>query len=107
LTGLDTDKFKAALEGIATICSTFTKYMGADQLQPWAPDKFRDWNSIGAGNRYFSTGTIAATAETVPFDSLVDPEGILASVDGNKYHHTVDNAVGYFQRQEKENGSFR
>jgi hypothetical protein len=81
--------------------------MGADQLQPWAPDKFRDWSCIGAGNRYFSTGTIAATAETVPFDSLVDPEGVLASVDSNRYCHTVDNAVGYFQREKKDNGGFR
>jgi hypothetical protein len=75
-------------------------------LQSWAPDKFRDWSSLNAGNRYFSTGTIAATAEIVSFDSLVDPEDILALIDTNRYRHTVDNAVGYFQREKRENGSF-
>jgi hypothetical protein len=92
------------LEGIATIYATFTKYMRTDQLQAWTPDKYKEWSSIGAGNRYFSTGIIAATGETVPFDSLVDPDGLLASVDANKYRHTVDNDVGYFQREKKENG---
>jgi hypothetical protein len=81
--------------------------MGADQLQSWAPDKFRDWSSLNAGNRYFSTGTIAATVKIVSFDSLVDPEGILASVDTNRYRHMVNNAVGYFQREKRENGGFR
>jgi len=107
LTGLDTHKYKAALEGIATIHSTFTKYMRSDKLQAWTPDTFREWSAVGAGNRYFSTGVIAASAEAVPFNNLVDPDGVLAAVDSDKYRHTIDNEVGYFERQKKDDGGFR
>jgi hypothetical protein len=106
LTGLDTHKYKAALEGISAICSTFAKHMRSDKLQDWTPDAFGEWMAVGAGNRYFSTGTIAATAEVVPFNDLVDPDGILASVD-SKYRHTVDNEVGYFQREKKNDDRFQ
>jgi hypothetical protein len=106
LTGLETHKYKAALEGISAICSTFAKHMRSDKLQDWTPDMFREWIVVGAGNRYFSTGAIAASAEVVPFNNLVDPDGILASVD-SKYRHTMDNEVGYFQRETKDDGSFR
>jgi hypothetical protein len=107
LTGLDTHKFKAALEGLTTIHTTFTKYMRFDKLQDWAPDTFRDWSAVGAGNRYFSTGAIAASAEAIPFNNLVDPDGVLATINSNKYRHTVDNEVGYFERQKKDDGGFR
>jgi hypothetical protein len=106
LTGLDTHKFKAALEGISAISSIFAKYMRSDKLQDWTPDRFQEWTMVGAGNRYFSTGAIAASAEVVPFNNLVDPDGILASVD-SKYHHTVDNEVGYFHREQKDDGGFQ
>jgi hypothetical protein len=106
MTGLDTHKYKAALEGISAICSTFAKYLRSDKLQDWNPDMFNEWIVVGAGNRYFSTGAIAASAEVVPFNDLVDPNGILASVD-SKYRHTVDNEVGYFQRKTKDDGGFQ
>ena len=107
LTGLDTHKYKTALEGIAAIHSTFTKYMRSDKLQVWTPDTFREWSAVSVGNRYFSTGAIAASAEAVPFNNLVDPDGVLATVDSDKYRHTVDNDVGYFERQKKDDGGFR
>jgi hypothetical protein len=107
LTGLDTNKFKAALEGITAIHSTFTKYMRSEKLQDWAPDIFRNWTAVGAGNRYFSTGAIAASADAVSFNHLVDPDGVLGSVNSDKYRHTIDNEVGYFERQKKDDGSFR
>ena len=107
LTGLDTHKFKAALEGIASICFTFSKFMRSDPLQEWTPDTFREWSAVGAGNRYFSTGAIAASAEVVPFNDLVDPDSVLALVDSNKYHHTIDNEVGYFQREKKDDGNLQ
>jgi len=50
LTGLDTHKYKAALEGIAAIHTTFTKYMRSDKLQAWTPDTFHEWSTVGAGN---------------------------------------------------------
>jgi len=62
---------------------------------------------VGAGNRYFSTGAIASSAEVVPFHNLVDPDGVLAAVDSDKYCHTIDNEVGYFERQKTDDGGFR
>jgi len=98
LTGLNTHKYKAALEGIATIHTTFTKYMQSDKLQAWTPDTFCEWSSVSAENWYFSTGVIAASVKAVPFNNLVDPDGVLAAVDLDKYWHAVDNKVGYFER---------
>ena len=107
MTGLDTHKYKTALEGIAAIHSTFTKYMQSDKLQASTPDTFREWSAVTVGNQYFSTGAIAASAKAVPFNNLVDQDSVLATVDSDKYRHTVDNDVGYFERQKKDDGGFQ
>lgn len=104
LTGLDTLGFKAALEGISMIHGMFAKYAC---LQPWEPGWHEEWRTVRVQNNYFSVGAAAEMAEDVAFDDLVDPDGVLASVVGNKYHHTAENDVGYFVRTRKDEGGFR
>jgi hypothetical protein len=102
LTGLDTPKFKAALEGIMAIHGKFAKSIGTDQLLPWVPGLYQNRNVVHASNNYFLSGRRVANAEVEPFSPLVDPLGLLATVDQNVYRHTRENVVGYFVKESGE-----
>jgi hypothetical protein len=107
LTGLNTDKFNSSLEAIALIYGKFAQATRVDQLQEWEPGSFREWKTVSLSNRYFATGPSSESAVTMPFNPLVDPDGVLASFDEARYRHTAANEVGYFQRLLKEDGNFK
>ncbi len=106
LTGLDTHKFNAALEGISAIHSALSKDIRYDNMLPWTPGMLDKWITVVSSNRYFATGTTAKQAHLIPFDTSVDPSGVLAAVN-ERYQHTTDNHVGYFERELKENGVYK
>jgi hypothetical protein len=107
LTGFDTHKFKAAVEGIAYIHDKFKKEIQPEKgLLDWMPGMYQQSTSIKATNKYFYKGQRSLSSEVVPFDALVDPGGILDSVDKNEYRHTSDNHVGYFVHVSKDADNF-
>lgn len=77
----------------------FSKVVGANQLQPWSPGMFRQWSTVEVSNRFFTPVKDAETNEIVPFNTHVDPNGVLSAVDSSVYRHTVDNKVGYYERE--------
>jgi hypothetical protein len=95
------------MEGIAIVHNILTKRIHTGRLLDWTPHIVNGWKSLRAGSRYFTTGPTAADAEIVPFPPSVDPEGILGSVDGQRFRHTVDNDVGYFKREQKRDAKFK
>jgi hypothetical protein len=107
VTGFDTPKFKAAMEGIVTIHGVFTKRIFSGHLLDWNPQIFYGWKSLRAGSRYFTTGPASGDAEIIPFLSTVDPDGILEMMDKQRYRHTIDNDVGYFKREAKGDQKFK
>jgi hypothetical protein len=109
LTGFDTNKFKVALDSIGAIYGMFSKEVntGTQVLTRWIPTLYRDWPSVTISNNYFSTGRAALELPVVDFDPLVDPNGILASVDTSRFHHTSDNAVGYYEKKTKGENGFK
>jgi hypothetical protein len=69
------------------------------RILPWMPDSFQEWPTIQVVNRYFSPSNGGASPEaSLLFDDVVDPIGILASLQRAGYRHTADNKVGYFKR---------
>ena len=106
LTGFGTHKFKAALESIMFIHSMFAKEIGTTKMDNWSPKYYHGQQTVQSWNRYF-TGWKDADLIPHPFNELVDPNGILGSLDGGNLVHTVDNEVKYFERTERKNGSFK
>jgi hypothetical protein len=107
LTALDSSSFDAILEGIAVIYAMFSKEVQSEGLLAWTPGKFRSWPTISAFNSYFSPQYISEGDEIVPFHPDVDPRGILGKIDQSHWRHTADNAVGYFQRVQNSDNSFK
>lgn len=99
LTGLNSPQFDLALDGIQAIHSIFSKDVRLSKLHPWMPGTFAGYKTIEADNRYFTSAKFANRSNVVPFDPLVDPDGVLASVDQSRYLHVASNNVGYFTRQ--------
>jgi hypothetical protein len=106
LTGLDTHKFKAALEATALVSDLFARHIGPGRFEEWIPDAFRQWRAISISNKYFSTRSSAGT-DLAPINPLVDPGGIIASLGELGYRYTVDNEVGYFERVKTPDGNFK
>jgi hypothetical protein len=108
LTGLDTNKFEATLEGIALVYGMFSKAMRSGQLDEWNPGIYQEWRTVSISNTYFSPGTSAPISTTsVPFHPLVDPAGVLASLVEDGHLHAADNDVGYFERVPREESGFK
>jgi hypothetical protein len=105
LTGLGTHKFKAALESILFIQSLFEKEIQSVKLASWSPGNFQDQLTVDLRNRYFAGSAFATTV--VPFDTQVDPDGLLNSIAGGSLLHTEENRVRYFQRVEKTENKFK
>jgi hypothetical protein len=69
-------------------------------LEQWNPNQFEGYDAIDTANRFFTPRSQARTEEITPFSNVVDPDGILASamnVD-DKFTHTIDNEVDYYER---------
>jgi hypothetical protein len=98
LTGLNSPQFDLALDNIQTIHSMFAKDLSPFKLQPWTPGTFSGYTTVESRKRYFTSPKLANHSDIVPFDPLVDPRGVLASVDQRRYFHTTADEVGYFTR---------
>jgi hypothetical protein len=98
LTGLNSPGFDLAMENIQTIHAMFAKGISPFKLQPWTPGTFSGYATVEAHKRYFTSAKLAIHSDIVPFGPLIDPHGVLASVDQSRYFHTTADDVGYFSR---------
>jgi hypothetical protein len=107
LTGIGSNKFKSALDAIHAIECSLSERAHIRDVVSWTPLVVQGWPAMKISNRYFSTGAAGLATDVVPFAEGVDPHGLLASIDREIYRHTLENEVGYFERESKENGSFK
>jgi hypothetical protein len=63
--------------------------------------------SLDASNRYFTPKRDAKNMNHIPFDRLVDPQGILENMTNAGYIHGEENIVRYYARRIEEDGSER
>jgi hypothetical protein len=66
-----------------------------------------DFVSLDASNRYFTPKRDAKNMTHVPFDRLVDPQGILENMASTGYVHGEENVVSYYARRVEEDGTER
>jgi hypothetical protein len=109
LTGLDTHKFKCAMEGVLAIHSLFAKETGGvNTILPWQPGYYQGHPTIETANRYFTSTSTPTDSLPAPFHPQVDLKGILSAiVNEGQFMHTLNNHVRYVERVEKDGGGYK
>jgi hypothetical protein len=99
LSGLGCESFSRAIQGIRDIHGLFSRTFMDGCLEQWAPNQFEGHDAIDTTNRYFTHRSQARTEEITPFSDVVDPDGILTSAMNidDKFTHTIDNEVDYYE----------
>ena len=62
---------------------------------------FQEYPALNIGTQYFTSRRHNPVGPSAPFDSSVDPTGILASIVDNKYFYGPDNIVLYYLAHKK------
>ena len=100
LSGLGSVSFAKAIQSIHDIHGVFSRTFRDGSLEEWLPNQFEGYGAIDAANRFFTPRSQAKTEEISPFSNVVDPDGILTNAMNidNKFTHTFDNEVDYYER---------
>ncbi|KAF7985752.1 hypothetical protein HWV62_345 [Athelia sp. TMB] len=97
LTGFGCEEFKKSVDAIASIAIMMGENVERGDLESWTPVRFRNWQALDIGNRYFVYQHIEGDAVAIPMPASVDPDGVLASIAGEKWVYTEENEVSYFR----------
>jgi hypothetical protein len=65
-------------------------------MEPYTASSFQEYSAIEAGTRYFTARRDDPQGAAIPFDSAVDPKGLLSSMANDRYFHGQDNKVLYY-----------
>ena len=98
LTGLGYESFDKAIRVIYALEQLMTRSLPPNSCHSWAPSLFENFPTIDIGNRYFTQRSEVLVDDIASFSSAIDPHGILAHSGGDKYVHTMDNLVQYYER---------
>lgn len=97
LTGLGSDQFKSAIDGLANIAIFMGEKLEQGDIESWTPARFRCWQALEVANRYFVHQNSEGDMVSVPLSTDIDPNGVLATLAGDEWVHTEDNIVSYFR----------
>jgi len=65
-------------------------------MDTFTQGRFLEHTTLDIGTRYFTSRKDDPVGPSTPFDHSVDPKGILASIDDDKYFYGSDNVVQYY-----------
>lgn len=99
LSGLGSETFSQAITGIQDIHRQFSRTFSPGSLEPWVPNQFEGHEAVDTANCFFTPRSQAKTEEITPFSNNVDSDGILTNAMGqdDKFTHTIDNEVDYYE----------
>jgi hypothetical protein len=96
ITGGGLPKFNTAVDGVSAIRSMFADHFSKNLLEESAPT-YDSYPVIDASNRYFSSRKDVPLDGVVEIPKLIDPQGILASLENNNLVYALDNVVEYYK----------
>lgn len=102
LTGLGTKTFGEGVDNIAKAYMRFVTHFPEGRLKHWQPTTFYPHVAIDAHSRYFTERRLAPQEPNITFGPLVDPKGLLASIQGSEFIHGQDNYVEYLELKQKD-----
>lgn len=98
LTALGGECFQNAVESIEEIHRLFARNFPQDALEAWSPGQFEVFHTIDTANRFYTHRSIANATEIIPFSSNIDPHSLLKNRITEKYVHTTENVVEYYEK---------
>lgn len=108
ITGVGSVQFEESVEKIIQIHIAFANNFPDDMLDQWQYGDFTGFKTLDARTRYFDRRSpFAEQTESIPFNDLIDPEGVLQSMIGDGFYHGEDNHVDYKSRIISLDGSVK
>lgn len=106
--GYGSAQFEESVEKMIQIHITFANNFPDDMVDQWCYGDFAGFKTLEAQTRYFDRrSTSSEQTESVPFDKLMDPDGVLQSMIGDGFYHGADNHVDYKSRMISPEGSVK
>jgi hypothetical protein len=107
ITGLGTATFEQATKSAQDIHDMFQRQFSEGRLGGWNTGKYRHHATLDMSNRYFTPKRDAPNMEHIPFDEMVDPQGVLEGMIQGAYVHGEENVVQYYNHIVDEKGNER
>ena len=97
LTGLGLPSFQNCIDNLQCLQQILARQVPHDAMEPLTPTAFLTHPAIEIGTRYFTSRRDDPTGESLPFDRMTDPKGILTAMAADGYFHGPDNKVHYYR----------
>lgn len=104
LTGFGSRAFQQGVENAQKVYQGFFNALSSGKLEEWQTTMFEGIPAIDISTRYFTERRNAPNEVPVDFGENVDPEGIMAYIQGEDFIHTQDNFVEYLEIDTVSNG---
>jgi hypothetical protein len=92
------------VESIQRLNQAFARQVSEGAMDSFTTGQCGKFDAVEFSTRYFTSRRDDPFGEAIPFDSMVDPKGILASMVNSTYFHGEDNQVLYFVMKHNEDG---
>lgn len=109
LTGLGCESFCQAVQSIYEIHQIFSRTFEVGSIEGWSTSTFEGHEAIDMSNRFFTPRQHATSNQITTFTRAVDPDNILkeAMNQDDKFTHTTDNEVDYYELMTDSEGIIR
>ncbi|KAK7051113.1 hypothetical protein VNI00_005225 [Paramarasmius palmivorus] len=106
ITGLDTQSFAGAMQGLASI-ENFLRLNIRDNAFNEIGTIINGYQVIEISNRYFTGKRFASGVDKEKLSPEIDPNGVLAELQGDGFVYTSENKVEYYQRTISAAGEYQ
>ena len=97
LTGLSAEEFDNAVLSYTMVYNKMSAQFPLESVLPWQAAVYEGHPAIDFNARYFTKRSDAPNETSLPFQTGVDPKGILKRLRGQDLIHGPDNCVQYLQ----------
>ena len=101
LMGLGAPLFQDCIGNIQRLSQILSRQVPEGNMDLFQHSNFLEYPALDIGTRYFTSRRDDPVGPSAPFDSSVDPKGILASIVDDKYFYGPDNIVLYYLAHKK------
>ncbi|KZT22249.1 hypothetical protein NEOLEDRAFT_1181126 [Neolentinus lepideus HHB14362 ss-1] len=107
LTGYSNPEFQKNIDGLHLIERHIGRSFKEGVLIKWEPIDGDVHPTLSITNKFYTSTRFAERKNTIPFDKVVDPRGILTKLQDEKFIHTEDNKVTYYKVRVADDGKLQ
>jgi hypothetical protein len=94
--------FQTSVDYLQQIHELFSRQFPEGALEKFRTDQFMTNSAINLATRYFTSRRDDPYSPSIPLSPMIDPKGVLSSMQNDVYFHGEDNAVVYYALQSHE-----